>query len=136
MSELAGKRVLVIGGETAAGRALAVGLGEAGADVAVVSLTKARAAQFAINSALNELWAMGRRGLALPIDASDAAQVRDAVERAERELGRLDGAAAVADEGTPVALEALRAALPGREVIEVAADASAAEAVEAMRKRV
>ena len=78
-----GKRVLVIGGETAVGRALAVGLAEAGADVAIASLSKDTKAEFAVNSALNELWAIGRRGVALAIDASDAAQVRGAVARAD-----------------------------------------------------
>jgi NAD(P)-dependent dehydrogenase (short-subunit alcohol dehydrogenase family) len=83
------KAVLVIGGEAAAGRALAIGLAEAGVDIALASLTKDTKAEFAINSALNELWALGRRGVALVIDASDAAQVRDAVARAESELGAL-----------------------------------------------
>ena len=73
----------MIGGETAVGRALAVGLAEAGADVAIASLSKDTKAEFAINSALNELWAIGRRGVALAIDASDAAQVREAVARAD-----------------------------------------------------
>ena len=85
-----GKRMLVIGGETAVGRAIAIGLAEAGADIAIASLTVDTKAQFAINSALNELWALGRHGLALPIDASDSEQVRTAVERAESELGPLD----------------------------------------------
>ena len=93
--ELKGKRYLVIGGETGLGRALAVGLAEAGADVAIASLTNERKADFAINSALNELWAIGRRGLALAINATDPEQIADAVTRAESELGRLDGAVVV-----------------------------------------
>ncbi len=40
MSDLAGKRLLVVGGETVAGRAIAIGLGEAGADIAIASLTQ------------------------------------------------------------------------------------------------
>ena len=117
-----GKRVLVIGGETAAGRALAVGLAEAGADVAIASLTRDTHAEFAINSALNELWAVGRRGVALAIDASDAEELRGAVARSEAELGGLDAVVVV---GETVARETLE----GRKVIEVAAGADAGEAV-------
>lgn len=118
-ASLAGKRVLVVGGETALGRAIVVGLAERGADVAIASLTADTKAEFAINSALNELWAMNRKGVALAIDASDGEQVREAVERAERELGAMDLVAAVERE---VALE-------GLEVIVVAADGDAGEVV-------
>lgn len=127
MNNLAGKRLLVIGGETAAGRAIAIGLAEAGADIAIASLTQDTKADFAVNSALNELWAMDRRGVAIVIDASDADELREAVRHAERELGRVDAAVAVA--GAEIALDALRDALGGRRVIEVAAEASAEEAV-------
>jgi len=118
-----GKRVLIIGGETALGRAIAVGLAEAGADVAIASLSNDTKAEFAINSTLNELWALGRRGVALTIDASDAAQLRDAVARAEAELGAVDVAVVAGDAG------ALGEALSGRRVIVVAADADAGEAL-------
>jgi NAD(P)-dependent dehydrogenase (short-subunit alcohol dehydrogenase family) len=131
MEDLAGKRALVLGGETAVGRAVAVGLAEAGAEVAIVAATATTEAEFAVNSALNELWALDRQGLALAIDASDPAQVRAAVERAERELGRLDLAAVVA-EGAAVAIDALCGALDGRPVAVVPAAASAEEAVRAV----
>ena len=134
-TDLHGKRVLVVGGETALGRALAVGLAEAGADVAIASLSPDTKAEFAVNSALNELWALGRRGVALVIDASDAAQVRDAVERAELGLGRLDLAAAVAPDEGAVALDALRAALAERTVVVLEPDADATEALRQVRER-
>ncbi len=120
--DLAGRRVLVVGGETALGRAVVIGLAEAGADVAIVSLSLDTKSEFAINSALNELWALRRKGLALAIDATDAEQVRDAVERADRELGRIDLVIAVG-EGTAVD------ALGEREVVELAVDANAGEAL-------
>ena len=107
------------------GRAVVIGLAEAGADVAIVSLTSETKAEFAINSALNELWALQRQGLALAIDAADAEQVRAAVERADRELGRPELVIAVG-EGTAVA------ALGEREVVELAVDADADEALEAV----
>lgn len=121
---LNGKRVLVVGGETALGRSLVIGLAEAGADVAIASLSPDTKAEFAINSALNELWAMGRQGLALAIDASDAAQVRAAVTTAEQELGRLDLAAAIAEGEAAIPLDTLREALPGRAVSVFAPDAN------------
>jgi NAD(P)-dependent dehydrogenase (short-subunit alcohol dehydrogenase family) len=130
MSDLRGKRFLVVGGETPLGRALAVGLADRGADVAIASLSRGTQAEFAINSALNELWALGRRGLALAIDASDPAQLRDAVARAERKLGRLD--AAVVVEAASVAKEALERL----RVIEVAADADAGEALRFVEEQV
>ena len=131
---LDGKRVLIVGGESELGRALAVGLADAGADVAIASLSPESKAEFAINSALNELWALGRQGLALAIDASDAAQVRDAVARAERELGRLDLAAAVEQNEGALALDALRAALAERPVVVLAAAAEAAEALRQVKE--
>jgi len=127
---MAGKRVLVVGGETAVGRAVAVGLAEAGADVAIASLTQETKAEFSINSALNEVWALGRQGVALVIDASDEDEARQAVHQSDRELGRLDTAVVVTSAG--VALDALRDALGARRLVEVAEDGSAEEAVAAV----
>jgi NAD(P)-dependent dehydrogenase (short-subunit alcohol dehydrogenase family) len=118
-----GKRVLVIGGETSIGRAIAVGLAEAGADVAIASLTNDTQAEFAINSALNEVWAIGRRGVALAIDASDATGVRAAVARAEAELGGIDAVIVVGGAA------ALGEVLGDRSVISIAPEAPADEAL-------
>ncbi len=132
MTELSGKRVLVVGGESALGRALTIGLAEGGADVAIASLTQAKDADFAVNSALNELWAMGRQGLGLIIDASDFGEMHAATLRAERELGRIDLAAVVAEGADGVALEALGEALGGRPVVEIAPDGDAGDALRAV----
>ena len=132
--DLARKRVLVVGGETALGRTVVIGLAEAGADVAIVSLSPDTKAEFAINSALNELWALRRKGLALAIDASDAEQVRDAVERAERELGRLDLAAVVTPDGT-AAVDALTSAMAERSVVTLPPELDASAALEQIRER-
>jgi NAD(P)-dependent dehydrogenase (short-subunit alcohol dehydrogenase family) len=86
--DLSGKAALVIGPATPLTRAIAVGLAEAGAEVAVAS--RDRAEEFAINSIANEVWAVRSRSLALPIDATDEADVTAAVQRAASELGRLD----------------------------------------------
>ena len=132
MSELSGKRLLVVGGESALGRALTIGLAEGGADVAIASLTQDKDADFAVNSALNELWAMGRQGVGLIIDASDHGEMRAATLRAERELGRIELAVVVAEGDDGVALEALAGALGGRPVIEIAPDGEAEAALRAV----
>ncbi len=136
VSDLTGKRVLVLGGETALGRDLVVGLAQAGADVAIATLSSGTKAEFAVNSVLNQLWAMDRPGVALVIDASDAAQVREAATRAGRELGRLDLAAAVApDDEAGLALDALRAALGERPVVMLAQDTSPEDALREVAER-
>ena len=111
------------------GRAVVIGLAEAGADVAIVSLSLDTKAEFAINSALNELWALRRKGLALAIDATDAEQLRGAVERADRELGRLDLAAVVAGAGT-VVVDALERAMAERSVVALPPEVGASEALD------
>ncbi len=88
--ELSGKVALVVGGATALGRAIGVALAEAGADVAFTSLRVDRQEEVAANSAVNEVWALGRKGFAAAIDISDAVQVEAVVRRAADELGRLD----------------------------------------------
>ena len=76
---------------------------------------------------MNELWALGRKGVALPIDASDAEQVRKAVEQAERELGTIDLVVAVGDVAND--------ALDGRKKIELAPDAELDEALQTISER-
>jgi 2-deoxy-D-gluconate 3-dehydrogenase len=88
--ELSGKVALVIGGATALGRAIGVALAEAGADVAFTSRTVSRNEEVAVNSAVNEVWALGRKGFAAAIDVTDSAQVEATVRRTADELGRLD----------------------------------------------
>ncbi len=88
--DLSGKVALVLGGATALGRAIGVALAEAGADVAFTSCAANRQEEMAVNSAVNEVWALGRKGFAAAIDVTDAAQVEAIVRRTADELGRLD----------------------------------------------
>jgi 2-deoxy-D-gluconate 3-dehydrogenase len=88
--ELSGKVALILGGASALGRAIGVALAEAGADVAFASFGVDRREEVAVNSAVNEVWALGRKGFAAAIDATDADQVEAAVRRTVDELGRLD----------------------------------------------
>jgi len=87
---LNGNTALVIGAAGPIGRAIAVALAEAGADVAVATTTRAQREEVAANSCANEIWALNRRGFAQAIDAAAEADVRALVERAVSELGRLD----------------------------------------------
>ncbi|TMG06951.1 MAG: SDR family NAD(P)-dependent oxidoreductase, partial [Chloroflexi bacterium] len=87
---LAGKAALVIGASNPLGRASAVALAEAGADVAVATTTRSQQEEVAANSCANEIWALDRKGFAQAIDAADERDVDSLVERAVSEFGRLD----------------------------------------------
>ena len=87
---LRGKAALVIGGSTAIGRAAAVALAEAGADVAVSSVTRSKGEEVAAHSCANEVWSLDRKGFAEVIDAASESDVVALVERTVSELGGLD----------------------------------------------
>jgi 2-deoxy-D-gluconate 3-dehydrogenase len=87
---LEGKNALVIGASGVLGRAAAVALAEAGANVGVTTTTRAQREEVVANSCANEVWALNRKGFALAIDAADEAGVHSAVERTVSELGSLD----------------------------------------------
>jgi len=87
---LQGKAALVIGASNAIGRAAAVALAEAGADVAVATSTRSQREEVAANSCANEVWALNRKGFAQAIDAASEEDVEALVQRAVSELGRLD----------------------------------------------
>ncbi len=87
---LAGRTALVVGGGAPLGRAAAVALAEAGADVAVATLRAGAAEVMRANSAANEIWSLGRRNLALTLDAANATSVDAALERIMEEWGRID----------------------------------------------
>jgi glucose 1-dehydrogenase len=82
---LAGKVVLVTGAGGGIGRASAVALARAGADVAVNDLRFPASGGVAA-----EVAAAGRRVLPLPADVSDQAAVEAMVARTVADLGRLD----------------------------------------------
>ena len=87
---LDGKRALVIGASNAIGRAIAVALAEAGADVAVATTTPSKDEETAANSCANEIWALDRKGFAQAIEAADEADVSALVERTVVELGGIE----------------------------------------------
>jgi 2-deoxy-D-gluconate 3-dehydrogenase len=87
---LEGKNALVIGASGVLGRAAAVALAEAGADVGVTTTTRSKREEVVANSCANEIWALNRKGFAQAIDAADEADVQAAVQRAAAEFGSLD----------------------------------------------
>lgn len=87
---LHGKNALVIGASSPLGRAAAVALAEAGANVGVTTTTRVQREEVTANSCANEIWALNRKGFAQAIDAADEADVYGAVQRAVAEFDRLD----------------------------------------------
>ncbi len=82
---LTGRTALVTGGSRGLGRAIAVALAHAGADVAVASRTPA-----GVESVLDEIRSAGRRAIAVEMDVSDVQQVEDGGTHVVDELGALD----------------------------------------------
>jgi len=83
--DLSGKVAVVAGGGRGIGRAIALALAEAGADVVPTSRTKAQ-----VEEAAGAIEALGRRTLMQPCDVSDPAQIRALIERVLAEFGRID----------------------------------------------
>lgn len=83
---LRGKTALVTGGAKRLGRASALALAGAGADVAITFLESAREAR----ETVAELSGLAVRAFALRCDVTDEASVRGMMKEAGRELGRID----------------------------------------------
>lgn len=103
-NELAGRTALVYGVERPAGRKAAVALAEAGADVALVTLTEDTPAEFAANSTANEFWALDRKSIVLTTDGRETT-LREAIADATTELAPISIMVYQAD--TPMQREAL-----------------------------
>jgi NAD(P)-dependent dehydrogenase (short-subunit alcohol dehydrogenase family) len=87
---LAGKSALVIGASSPIGRAIAVALAEAGADVGVATTTTHPDETVLANSCANEIWALDRKHFAHTIHAGDEADIEVIIQRTVSELGRID----------------------------------------------
>src|SRR5579872_6457637 len=86
VKSLEGKTALVTGAAKRLGRATALALAEAGADVAITFLESAREAR----ETVVDLSAHGVRAFALRCDVTDEASVRAMMKEVGRELGRID----------------------------------------------
>jgi len=83
---LSGKSVLITGGARRLGRAIALALAEAGADVAITFRNSAREAQHTVI----DVGSFGGRAIALRCDITEEKSVRAAIKETARELGGLD----------------------------------------------
>ncbi len=83
---LRGRTCLITGAAKRLGRASALALAQAGADVAITFLTSARDAQRTVV----DLAGLGVRAFALRCDITDETSVKSMMKEAGRELGRID----------------------------------------------
>ena len=82
---LTDKVAVVTGGGGGLGRAIAIGLASAGADVVVADIVPERC-----DETVARIQELGRRGLGVPTNVMETAQVRALIARVEEEFGRLD----------------------------------------------
>lgn len=83
--DLSGRTALVTGGGRGIGRAIALCLAEAGADVAVVARGAGQ-----LNEVATELQSLGRRGIAVVADVTQQTEVDAAVANTIDQLGAID----------------------------------------------
>lgn len=84
---LQGKKALVVGGRRNMGKGFALGLAEAGADVAVADLNLEDGR---LQTVADEIAAMGRQGLAVQVDISSKSNVDAMVADVADKLGGID----------------------------------------------
>src|SRR5213592_4893562 len=100
---LDGKVALVTGGSKGLGKAMARGLAEAGADVAISSRHEAE-----LKPALDEILAgTGRRGYYFVADMTDRAAVKKLADDATAKLGKIDILVNNAGSNRPEAIDAV-----------------------------
>ena len=84
---LAGKKALVVGARRNMGKGFALGLAEAGADVAV---TDVNLESGQLQAVADEIKKMGRNSIALKADISSQEEVKKLVENVVKEFGTID----------------------------------------------
>ena len=97
-----GRTALVTGASSGLGRAVAVALAEAGADVALVARS-----EIDLRETEERVSRSGRRALALPTDLASAAETQAAVERTAEAFGRVDVLVNAAGTDVPGSVEDL-----------------------------
>jgi len=83
--DLTGKTAVVIGGTSGIGRAIALGLAEAGADV----LPSSRRSE-QVDAAAAEIEAKGRRSIRVASDVSDRSSLENLLDESIKEFGKID----------------------------------------------
>ena len=83
--DLSGRVAVVMGGTSGIGRALALGLAEAGADVVASGRREPL-----VNEVAGEIESLGHKSLRLTVDASNRASIDTLRDRVLGELGRID----------------------------------------------
>jgi NAD(P)-dependent dehydrogenase (short-subunit alcohol dehydrogenase family) len=83
--DLEGKVAVVIGGSSGIGKTLALGLAQAGADVAA----SARRIEL-VNSLADEIESLGRKSLRLPCDVADRASLEKLLSACKEKFGKVD----------------------------------------------
>jgi NAD(P)-dependent dehydrogenase (short-subunit alcohol dehydrogenase family) len=91
---LTGRVALVSGAAQGLGRAMALGLAGAGADLALADRNGA-----GLDKTAADIAALGRRAVSIPCDVSDPTAIRGMFERLDREFGRIDFLGNVAGDG-------------------------------------
>ena len=84
---LKGKKALVIGARRNMGKGFALGLAEAGADVAVTDLNTESGQLKAVSE---EIKAMGRKSISIKTDISSQEDVRKMIDKVMQEFGGID----------------------------------------------
>lgn len=88
--DLSGKKALVVGAGRGAGRAIALALAEAGADVALCAATNDAGEMLAVRKAAREVRDMGRTAIDTATDVSTGQGALVMVNQVAKELGQLD----------------------------------------------
>jgi 7-alpha-hydroxysteroid dehydrogenase len=83
--DLTGKAAIVTGAGRGIGAACALAFADAGADVVLAARTKEQ-----LDGVAAQIATRGRRGVVVPCDVSDTANLEAVVDRAMAELGRID----------------------------------------------
>jgi 7-alpha-hydroxysteroid dehydrogenase len=83
--DLTGRVAVVTGAGKGIGAGCAIGLAEAGADVALAARTAAD-----LDAVAARITALGRRAITVPTDVTDSDQLTTLVDRTASELGRID----------------------------------------------
>ncbi len=88
--DLSGRRALVVGAASGAGRAIALALAEAGCDLALATVSTTAAEVMALRKVARQVRDMGRRAIEQAVDASSGQGAQVMVRQVAKELGGID----------------------------------------------